>query len=189
MHAHTARNFNLDTLRGIAILLVVLFHLNVPVFRTGGWIGVDLFFVLSGFLIAGLLFREWITTGTLNLPRFYVRRGFKIYPAFYVFLAATLAVNLVAPGISSFPVTVHATLAEATFTQNYFQGIWGQTPGRSLLKSISIFSCRFCYGSCKGGTTTTITHSVSCPLCLWLLQQLNSLCASQQREARQPTRQ
>ncbi len=127
MHAHTARNFNLDTLRGIAILLVVLFHLNVPVFRTGGWIGVDLFFVLSGFLIAGLLFREWTTTGTLNLPRFYVRRGFKIYPAFYVFLAATLAVNLVAPGISSFPVTVHATLAEATFTQNYFQGIWGQT--------------------------------------------------------------
>ncbi len=127
MHVPTARNFNLDVLRGTAIVLVVLFHLDVPVFRTGGWIGVDLFFVLSGFLISGLLFREWITSGTLSIPRFYIRRGFKIYPAFYVLLAVTIAVNLVVPGIPSFPVTVHTTLAEATFTQNYFQGIWGQT--------------------------------------------------------------
>ncbi len=122
-----ARDFNLDVLRGFAILLVVLFHMGVPVFQTGGWIGVDLFFVLSGFLISGLLFREWIATGAIKITRFYIRRGFKIYPGFYAMLLVTVAVNFIRPGIPSFPVTGHAVLAEATFTQNYFQGIWGQT--------------------------------------------------------------
>ena len=186
MHAHIPRNFNLDALRGIAIMLVVLFHLDVPVFRTGGWIGVDLFFVLSGFLISGLLFREWTTTGTINIPRFYIRRGFKIYPPFYVLLAVTVAVNLVAPGIPSFPVTVRTAFAEATFTQNYFQGIWGQTWSLAVEEHFYLLL----------------------PVVLWFLQRRNDnnpfrlmptlfmvvatvelCCASQQREACQPTRQ
>jgi peptidoglycan/LPS O-acetylase OafA/YrhL len=121
------RNFNLDVLRGVAILLVVLHHLGVPVFRTGGWIGVDLFFVLSGFLISGLLFREWKETGTINIGRFYARRGFKIYPAFWALMAVTLAVNYWTPGIPSFPVTGRSIMAELSFTQNYWRAIWGQT--------------------------------------------------------------
>src|SRR5579859_7331652 len=119
-----SRNFNLDVLRGVAILLVVCHHLGIPGFRLGGWIGVDLFFVLSGFLISGLLFREWKTQGTVNLARFYIRRGLKIYPAFYALLAATLVVNAVLPGVPSQPVTIHSVLAEAIFVQNYFPGIW-----------------------------------------------------------------
>jgi peptidoglycan/LPS O-acetylase OafA/YrhL len=123
------RNFNLDVLRGVAILLVLLHHLGVPFFRTGGWIGVDLFFVLSGFLIAGLLFREWETSGRISVGRFYVRRGFKIYPGFYALLAVTLAINFGAPSLmrAQYPVTAHSTLAELFFVQNYFHGIWGQT--------------------------------------------------------------
>jgi peptidoglycan/LPS O-acetylase OafA/YrhL len=57
----------------------------------GGGVAVDLFFVLSGFLISGLMFREYETSGTFNPGRFLIRRGFKIYPVFYLFLAMTLA--------------------------------------------------------------------------------------------------
>ena len=59
-------------MRGIAVLLVVLFHAG-PFLVTGGFIGVDLFFVLSGFLITGLLLREAERSGRVDLPGFYAR--------------------------------------------------------------------------------------------------------------------
>ena len=53
------RNREIDFLRGIAILFVILFHdSTIPFFKHTGWMGVDLFFVLSGFLVSGLLFKE-----------------------------------------------------------------------------------------------------------------------------------
>ena len=85
-------------LRGLAILLVlcaheVLWHVHAgwisPVakaLQTGGWTGVDLFFVLSGFLIGGLLFKEIRRDGTLDVRRFLVRRAFKIWPVYFIFL-------------------------------------------------------------------------------------------------------
>src|SRR5215472_7296705 len=92
MNATTQRNQSLDALRCIAVLLVVGFHL--PYYRiwgTLGWIGVDLFFVLSGFLISGLLFPEYTTTGAIRLRRFLIRRGLKIYPAFYLLIGMAIA--------------------------------------------------------------------------------------------------
>ena len=82
------RNPSLDVLRGGAVLFIVLFHVNVPFFNKGGWIGVDLFFVLSGFLISGLLFHDFQKLGKIRLGRFWFRRAFKILPPLYVFLAA-----------------------------------------------------------------------------------------------------
>src|ERR1035441_4294981 len=91
----TRRNTNLDALRGIAILMVLGRHAGLAVdylhatnpftFYTMriGWAGVDLFFVLSGFLISGLLFADYSQWGRIHLKRFYIRRGFKIWPAFY----------------------------------------------------------------------------------------------------------
>jgi peptidoglycan/LPS O-acetylase OafA/YrhL len=49
-----------------------------------GFVGVDLFFVLSGFLISGLLYQEYHKRGAISFPQFFIRRGLKIYPAFYV---------------------------------------------------------------------------------------------------------
>ncbi len=121
------RNPNLDVLRGVAVLLVICHHLGVPGFVTGGWIGVDLFFILSGFLISGLLFREWRTTRTIRLGRFFLRRAFKIYPAFYALLLVTALINWKWPGIPSHPVSVRSLLAELMFVQNYVPGIWAQT--------------------------------------------------------------
>jgi peptidoglycan/LPS O-acetylase OafA/YrhL len=93
----------LDLLRGIAVLMVVIHHTPVewrnvgvmgPVayfFRWLGWSGVDLFFVLSGFLIGGLLFREIKRDKSLNVGRFIVRRAFKIWPAYFVLVAFVFA--------------------------------------------------------------------------------------------------
>ncbi len=88
------------------------------------WIGVDLFFVLSGFLVAGLLFRELRTRGHLRLGRFLIRRGFKIYPPFYVFLALTVAGIAL---LTSRTVNLRAVLCEALFVQNYGPNLWGHT--------------------------------------------------------------
>ena len=122
------RNANLDALRGVAILLVVGHHLNViPLWTRIGWSGVDLFFVLSGYLISGLLFEEWKATGAIDFKRFFLRRGFKIYPGFYVLIAVSLVANAFLRGVTSFPVTLRSVLGELTFTQNYVGGIWGQT--------------------------------------------------------------
>lgn len=122
------RNIAIDVLRGTAILMVLGRHLEYFGWWTKiGWAGVDLFFVLSGFLISGLLFSEWKQRGALDFKHFYIRRCLKIYPAFYFLLLVTVVVNFVYPGISSHPVTWSSFFAEATFTQNYFTGIWGQT--------------------------------------------------------------
>ncbi|HET7109617.1 MAG TPA: acyltransferase [Gemmatimonadales bacterium] len=91
----------LDGLRALAVLLVIGDHFSVivwggthlggwwlrtPFFRYG-WSGVDLFFVLSGFLIGGQLWRERKRSGTVNLPRFFLRRGLRIWPLYFALLA------------------------------------------------------------------------------------------------------
>ncbi len=92
------RQVELDFVRGIAILLVLHFHsssANVFVYPTPnlplinfGWAGVNLFFVLSGFLVGGLLCKEWLRTGAVDAKRFLWRRAFKIWPGYYALVAA-----------------------------------------------------------------------------------------------------
>ncbi|MEG0539583.1 MAG: acyltransferase [Comamonas sp.] len=76
----------LDGLRGVAIILVVLSHAHAPLFD-GAFFGVDLFFVLSGFLITSLLLQEFHTNERLDYWRFYRRRFFRLMPALALFLA------------------------------------------------------------------------------------------------------
>ncbi len=92
------RNIDLDFLRGVAILSVIGLHVELPAthyavlnwlmdpFRQMGGRGVDLFFVLSGFLVGGLLLKEYRDTGRIQGRRFLIRRAFKIWPAYYVFV-------------------------------------------------------------------------------------------------------
>lgn len=82
----TNRLREIDFLRGVAIILVLLRHKYLFKFTTTmGWIGVDLFFTLSGFLVSGLLFKEFIKFGDIQPKRFLISRGFKIYPIYYLF--------------------------------------------------------------------------------------------------------
>ncbi len=80
---------DLEGLRGIAILLVLLCHVGIPG-AGAGFVGVDVFFVLSGFLITGLLVHEHERDGRLNLRAFYARRARRIIPAALAVLATTL---------------------------------------------------------------------------------------------------
>jgi peptidoglycan/LPS O-acetylase OafA/YrhL len=94
----SGRIVQLDFLRGVAILLVLFWHMPVkevhnPILAAiqwpgthFGWAGVDLFFVLSGYLVGGLLMREAESRGAIDGKRFLIRRAFKIWPQYYVFL-------------------------------------------------------------------------------------------------------
>lgn len=128
---------SLDVLRGVAVLLVLFRHLELkaPTTRSsglyqalytlqrGGWVGVDLFFVLSGFLIAGILFRQYLKEGVIHPIRFLVRRAFKIYPAFWALIAVTFVWIWKSTGL----FLVQNTLVELLFVQNYFSGLYAHT--------------------------------------------------------------
>ena len=81
---------DMEGLRGVAILLVVGFHAGVS-WLAGGFVGVDVFFVLSGYFITALLLREVEDTGGIDVPGFYGRRAARLLPMLFVVLLATLA--------------------------------------------------------------------------------------------------
>ncbi|GMA39408.1 acyltransferase family protein [Mobilicoccus caccae] len=80
---------SLDGLRTIAVLLVVAFHVGMPG-MAGGYLGVDVFFVLSGFLITTLLLKELSSTGRIDLGRFWARRALRLMPAAMLVIAAVV---------------------------------------------------------------------------------------------------
>ncbi|HXN21361.1 MAG TPA: acyltransferase [Candidatus Dormibacteraeota bacterium] len=131
------RNKRLDILRCIAVVLVMIHHSGMWTFFTRvGWLGVDLFFVLSGFLISGLLFSEYKRRTTISLKRFFIRRGLKIYPAFYVFLLLTGIISYAAFRTASTPARyVH----EVLFVMNYEQGVWDHTWTLAIEEHFYIF--------------------------------------------------
>lgn len=127
---------SLDLLRLLAVVLVLGRHMSSPpeswpaivrlpllLWIQGGWVGVDLFFVLSGFLVSGLLFNEYKSCGSLGVGRFYMRRGWKIYPPFFVLLAISIAVAV--PRWQTIPIA--PIVSELFFLQSYMPGLWGHT--------------------------------------------------------------
>ena len=85
---------DIEGLRAVAVLAVVLFHAEFPGV-TGGFVGVDVFFVISGFLITGLLWRDVTDRGSIRLLRFYGARARRLLPASATILVATAVVSFV----------------------------------------------------------------------------------------------
>ncbi len=79
---------DIQGLRAIAVLVVVAFHAGLPV--PGGFVGVDIFFVISGFVIAAMLQRQWTSTGRIQLGRFYLRRFKRLTPALALVVGVTI---------------------------------------------------------------------------------------------------
>lgn len=106
----------LDGIRAVAVLAVVGFHSYVQL-AAGGWLGVDIFFVLSGYLITQILLTEHTRTGTVSLRNFYVRRLLRLYPALLVALVLGSAFyNILGDGGSTVSESGKVTVTgDATF--------------------------------------------------------------------------
>ncbi len=114
---------DIDWLRAIAVLAVVAFHFEAPAVF-GGFVGVDIFFVISGYLITGIIQSE-LRDGSFSFARFYERRVRRLLPALYAMVAATAIPSfhyLSTPERAEF---FRSAAAVATFTSNFF--FWFQT--------------------------------------------------------------
>lgn len=126
------RSISLDILRFFAIFLVLGRHAvftredgaNLPLSARAwihiGWSGVDLFFVLSGFLVGGLLFAEYRKKNTVDVKRFVIRRGFKIWPPYFAYLVFLLAWLLVKNHGSHLADIFSGLWPNLLHAQNYF---------------------------------------------------------------------
>ncbi len=133
-------------MRAVAVLAVVLFHAEVPGVG-GGYVGVDVFFVISGFLITGLLWREANTTGTVGLRRFYGARARRLLPA-----SATVGViTLIASAVLLPPLQARTAFGDgitsALYVSNYrflLQGVdySGAQCGGVTVSALLVVGCR-----------------------------------------------
>lgn len=109
---------HIQGLRAIAVLLVVVYHFW-PGRLSGGYIGVDIFFVISGFLITGQLARELERTGTVRLPTFWAKRARRLLPAsIAVLVFSSLMVLFILP-LSSLSASVREILASTFYVENW----------------------------------------------------------------------
>lgn len=114
---------DIDWLRAVAVLSVCFFHWSVPPFR-GGYVGVDIFFVISGFLITQIIQRE-VRQGTFSFAQFYERRVRRLLPALYLMAAATIAVSFFFLLPFERRELLESVIATLTFTSNIY--FWQQS--------------------------------------------------------------
>ncbi|MBI4001655.1 MAG: acyltransferase [Nitrospira defluvii] len=132
----TAYRPDIDGLRAVAVLSVVLYHAGLTIF-SGGYVGVDVFFVISGFLITRLMVEEIEGNGRLDFGRFYLRRARRLLPAFFFTLVSSsiMAVCLFSPQLlEAYGASlIHAVLSASNF---YFYSESGYFDTASSLKPL-----------------------------------------------------
>jgi peptidoglycan/LPS O-acetylase OafA/YrhL len=110
---------DIQGLRAVAVMLVVIFHADIPFF-SGGYVGVDVFFVISGYLISGLLFKELNTNGKIDFKLFYARRIRRILP-----LSAFVAfITLVVFSYYLSPLELKELSKTTLFTSLFSSNLW-----------------------------------------------------------------
>jgi len=115
--AHRFRD-DIQGLRAVAVLAVLGYHAGIPAL-SGGFVGVDVFLVISGYLITGLLLREIAATGRLSLAGFYARRARRLLPAAAVVLAAVALVSLIALPVTRWYAIAGDIAASALYIVNW----------------------------------------------------------------------
>jgi peptidoglycan/LPS O-acetylase OafA/YrhL len=167
----------LDGLRGIAILLVLLFHYNFIV--EVGWVGVQLFFVLSGFLITSILLRERDNPLDFYLKRFYWRRTLRIFPLYYAYLALIGAVYVVAhmpaeyadylPYLATYTFNFYPLIQTYSYEDYFFMHFWSLSVEEQfyLVWPLVIFLC-----SRKQLKTILIAIIIGAPIVRFALAEL-----------------
>lgn len=127
----------IDGLRTVAVCAVLLYHLKIPVLGgyvlPGGFLGVDVFFVISGFLITSLIRKEWTETGGFSIANFYERRARRLLPALFSVIFASLAAATLILLPSAMIDFLNSIAASIFFVSNmywYFaQQAYGATDG------------------------------------------------------------
>lgn len=118
----------LDGLRFFAFLLVFVHHHSLfSNINTNGWIGVDLFFVLSAFLLTKLLIAEYYKTQTISFKKFYIRRIFRIWPIYFLFIGFSIALFLFSNGAPSNYIGMRI-IGLFAFSDNIMTAIYGWNP-------------------------------------------------------------
>lgn len=118
---HRSYRRDIDGLRAVAVIPVVLFHAGATLFL-GGFAGVDVFFVISGFLITGTLFTELEASGRISILRFYGRRVARIFPALLLVVAITLLAGLLllSPALYEIHSLAKSVIASVGFVANLY---------------------------------------------------------------------
>ena len=116
MNPNSTYRPDIDGLRAVAVLAVVLHHLSAPLVP-GGYAGVDVFFVISGYLITSIISRE-MEEGSFTFARFYERRARRIFPALFAMLAITLVAGYLLLLPSDYSATLRAALGTLLFSSN-----------------------------------------------------------------------
>ncbi len=114
---------DIDGLRAIAVMSVIAFHL-FPALCKGGFVGVDIFFVISGFLISSIIYSE-LESGTFSITEFYVRRIRRIYPALFLILCVVCLGGWILLLPSEFVVLGKQIIGGSTFVANFV--LWRQS--------------------------------------------------------------
>lgn len=127
----------IQALRAVAVAAVVLHH-GWPAVAPAGYMGVDVFFVVSGYLITALLLREVDRTGTLSLKDFYVRRARRILPAAMVVLVAVSAATLAFAPYRDWFAYFREIVASALYVENWRLAIDSQVPAFADLESTPV---------------------------------------------------
>lgn len=131
---------NIDGLRGIAVLLVLLYHFEKVFFNTnyfqGGYIGVDIFFVISGYLISTIIFTELKTTSNFSFKNFYIRRAKRILPVLGIVLIFSLILSFFLFIPEKFDITFGSATSSWFFFSNFF--FWKQLSTYHAEESINL---------------------------------------------------
>lgn len=166
---------DIQGLRAIAVLLVLVYHVW-PSVLPGGFIGVDVFFVISGFLITSLLKRELDVHGRIRFADFYARRVKRLLPAALVVLVAILAGTLLLLPVTVWRATAHEVAAAALYVENWwlvgqavdYLALDGAASPVQHFWSLSVeeqfyffwpllLAAAWCVGRLRGGRATTIS--------------------------------
>ena len=108
---------DINGLRAISVISVVLYHADIELFK-GGWLGVDLFFVISGYLISNIIISE-LNNGSFTFKKFYIRRAKRIFPALFFTIISTLPLAYYLLSQKAFVEYKESLIASTFFYSNY----------------------------------------------------------------------